>query len=289
MQPRARPSKSQARKMHHAHTRQHVPCTKSASTQTPQQAQVTESARLACPNRPESWKVRQAHAVRTLQHARIMESARRARSTRPITPESQKLHYAHAPAFHRPGKWITQTPQHVPGRESAPCSCPEVTETALRARPSHRKCTTQHVPSIAPCECTSMPKSQKLHAHPESRKISTQTHEHIPSTHGAHAPARPTHRKCTPPTHQHARVTESAARTRTFWRGTLFLWVGSILVFGRTFLANFHMQRLRFSRNTYFLYTVFWVRGTDGFFSDMTCYNMFWGELPVSVWCQCSR
>ena len=183
----------------------------------------------ACPNHGKCT----ARTQHTPHHARVTEIALRAR-----------------PSISQAGKWITQTPQHVPGTESAPCSCPEVTETALRARPSHRKCTTQHVPSIAPCECTSMPKSRKLHARPESRKISTQTHEHIPGTHGAHAPARPTHRKCTTPTHQHARVTESAARTRTFWRGTLFLWVWSILVFGRTFLANFHMQRLRFSRNT---------------------------------------
>ena len=209
MQPRARPSKSQARKMHHAHTRQYVPCTESASTQTPQQAQVTESARLACPNRPESWKVRQAHAVRTLQHARIMESARRARSTRPITSESQKLHYAHAPAFHRRGKWITQTPQHVPGTESAPCLCPGT------------------------------PKSHKLHcAHAPARESAP------PSTsqalHHANAPACLSHGNCThAPSHgkyprkhtstsqarmartrRHAQLTESVQRPRTSARVT---------------------------------------------------------------------
>ena len=159
--------------------------------------------------------------------------------------QARKVHHAHAPKAQK------LHCAHAPATESAPPSTSQALHHAnAPACPSHGNCT--HAPSHG--------KYPRKHTSTSQARMA-RMHQHAQLTESAQRPrtSTPVLRKV-----HHARVLFGGGHFFLLLRNDcgesvfyIVLLVGSILVFGRPFLANFHMQRLRFSRNTYFLYTVF--------------------------------
>ena len=147
MQPRARPSKSQARKMHHAHTPAHPmhekckhanatasPSHRKRTARMPQQARVMESAPStrrahapACPNHGKCT----ARTQHTPHHARVTEIALRAR---PSISQARKMDYADATACPRHGKCTMLMPR---SHRNCIARTPQPQKVHHPARPKH--------------------------------------------------------------------------------------------------------------------------------------------------------